>query len=263
MIYSENHSAAVVTVDIWYNTGSRNERPGRSGVAHLFEHMMFQGSAHVKKAEHFQLVRAAGGQLNGSTQEDRTNYWEELPSNRLNLGLWLEADRMRSLAITDSTFHNQREAVKEERRLGVDNQPYGRAFTDGLVAPFDSTSCFAYAHTVIGSMTDLDSAKTADVQAFFDTYYAPNNATLVVTGDLQPGELHGRNDHHCGEQRCIKSRKVKLCPRDQKKIGFACHCHARDCPRVLGQKNVSEWGWTYSLKSDIVAPNQNSGCIHD
>jgi len=189
VIYSENHSAAVVTVDIWYNTGSRNERPGRSGVAHLFEHMMFQGSAHVKKAEHFQLVRAAGGQLNGSTQEDRTNYWEELPSNRLNLGLWLEADRMRSLAITDSTFHNQREAVKEERRLGVDNQPYGRAFTDGLVAPFDSTSCFAYAHTVIGSMTDLDSAKTADVQAFFDTYYAPNNATLVVTGDLQPGEL--------------------------------------------------------------------------
>jgi zinc protease len=189
VIYSEDHSTPVVTVDVWYNTGSRNERPGRSGFAHLFEHMMFQGSAHVKKAEHFQLVQRAGGNLNGSTTEDRTNYWEVLPSNRLNLALWLEADRMRSLAITDSTFHNQREAVKEERRLRVDNQPYARAFSDGLTAPFDSASCFAYAHTVIGSMADLDAAKREDVQAFFDTYYAPNNATLVVVGDFHPAEL--------------------------------------------------------------------------
>src|SRR5437660_3607257 len=116
VLYSEDHSTPVVTVDLWYYTGARNERPGRSGFAHLFEHMMFQGSAHVKKAEHFQLVERAGGELNGSTTEDRTNYWEVVPANRLNLALWLEADRMRSLAITDSTFHNQREAVKEERR---------------------------------------------------------------------------------------------------------------------------------------------------
>jgi zinc protease len=189
VIYSEDHSTPVVTVDVWYNTGSRNERPGRSGFAHLFEHMMFQGSAHVKKAQHFQLVERAGGSLNGSTTEDRTNYWEVLPSNRLNLALWLEADRMRSLAITDSTFHNQREAVKEERRLRVDNQPYARAFSDGLTMPFDSTTCFAYAHTVIGSMADLDAAQRNDVQAFFDTYYAPNNATLVVVGDFHPAEL--------------------------------------------------------------------------
>src|SRR3989442_1526228 len=189
VIYSEDHSTPIVSVDVWYNTGSRNERPGRSGFAHLFEHMMFQGSAHVKKAEHFQYVNRAGGVMNGSTTEDRTNFWETLPSNRLNLALWLEADRMRSLAVTNENFHNQREAVKEERRLRVDNQPYSRAFLDGLTAPFDSSTCFAYAHTVIGSMADLDAAQLADVQAFFDTYYAPNNATLVVVGDFAPREL--------------------------------------------------------------------------
>ena len=189
VIYSEDHSTPIVSVDVWYNTGSRNERAGRSGFAHLFEHMMFQGSAHVKKAEHFQYVNRAGGVLNGSTTEDRTNYWETLPSNRLNLALWLEADRMRSLAITDDNFHNQREAVKEERRLRVDNQPYTAAFLDGLTAPFDSSTCFAYAHTVIGSLADLDAAQLPDVQAFFDTYYAPNNATLVVVGDFTPAQL--------------------------------------------------------------------------
>src|SRR5881628_2866254 len=189
VIYSEDHSTPIVTVDVWYEVGSRNERPGRSGFAHLFEHMMFEGSAHVKKSEHGQLVERAGGIYNGSTAEDRTNYFETVPSNRLNLALWLEADRMRSLAITEENFENQRQAVKEERRLRVDNQPYAAAFTDGLTWPFDSTSCFPYAHTVIGSMADLDAAKVPDVQAFFDTYYAPNNATLVVVGDFSPTEL--------------------------------------------------------------------------
>jgi predicted Zn-dependent peptidase len=189
VIYSEDHSTPIVSVDVWYEVGSRNERPGRSGFAHLFEHMMFQGSAHIKKAEHNKLIERAGGEFNGSTAEDRTNYWETVPSNRLNLALWAEADRMRSLAITEETFENQRQAVKEERRLRVDNQPYQAAFTDGLTWPFDSTSCFPYAHTVIGSMADLDSAKLPDVQAFFDNHYAPNNATLVVVGDFVPSEL--------------------------------------------------------------------------
>ena len=189
VIYSADHSDPIVTVDVWYEVGSRNERPGRSGFAHLFEHMMFQGSAHVKKAEHGQLVERAGGTWDGSTAEDRTNYYETLPSNRLNVALWLEADRMRSLAITEQNFENQRQTVKEERRLRIDNQPYQAAFTDGLTLPFDSTSCFPYAHSIIGSMTDLDAAKVPDVQAFFDTYYAPNNATLVVVGDFSPGEL--------------------------------------------------------------------------
>ena len=189
VLYSEDHSTPIVSVDVWYNAGSRNERPGRSGFAHLFEHMMFEGSAHVKKGEHFQLISRAGGSENGSTAEDRTNYFETIPSNRLNLALWLEADRMRALAITDENFHNQRETVKEERRLRIDNQPYSAAFIDGMTWPFDSTGCFAYAHTVIGSMDDLNAAQLADVQAFFDTYYAPNNATLVVVGDFRPLEL--------------------------------------------------------------------------
>ncbi len=189
VLYSEDHSTPIVSVDVWYNAGSRNERPGRSGFAHLFEHMMFEGSAHVKKGEHFQRISRAGGSENGSTAEDRTNYYETIPSNRLNLALWLEADRMRALAITEENFHNQRETVKEERRLRIDNQPYSGAFIDGMTWPFDSAGCFAYAHTVIGSMDDLDAAQLPDVQAFFDTYYAPNNATLVVVGDVRPLEL--------------------------------------------------------------------------
>src|SRR2546426_8282716 len=189
VIYSEDHSTPIVTVDVWYEVGSRNERSGPSGFAHLFEHMMFEGSAHVKKSEHDQLIERAGGDFNGSTAEDRTNFYETVPSNRLNLALWLEADRMRSLAITEANFENQRQAVKEERRLRVDNQPYQGAFTDGLTWPFDSSSCFPYPHTVIGSMADLDAAKLADVKAVFDTYYAPNNATLVVVGDFSPAQL--------------------------------------------------------------------------
>lgn len=199
VIYSEDHSTPIVSVDVWYNTGSRNERPGRSGFAHLFEHMMFEGSAHVKKGEHFQRISRAGGTENGSTAEDRTNYFETIPSNRLNLALWLEADRMRALAITEENFHNQRETVKEERRLRIDNQPYSSAFVDGMTWPFDSAGCFAYAHTVIGSMGDLDAAQLVDVQAFFDTYYAPNNATLVVVGDFRPLELRRLINQYFGD----------------------------------------------------------------
>ncbi len=198
VILAPDPEASVVTVNVWYNVGSRNERLGRSGFAHLFEHMMFQGSANVGKGEHMQLIERAGGSMNGSTSEDRTNYFETLPTHRLNLGLWLEADRMRSLAVTDENFENQRETVKEERRLGVDNQPYGRVFTDGLTLPYDSTTCFAYAHTVIGSMDDLDAAQTADVQAFFDAYYAPNNATLTVVGDFDPVAAKGLIEQYFG-----------------------------------------------------------------
>jgi zinc protease len=182
----EDHTAQVVAVNVWYDVGSRNERPGRTGFAHLFEHMMFQGSDHVKKAEHFQFVERAGGGANGSTQPDRTDYFETVPSNRLNLALWLEADRMKSLAITQENLDNQREAVKEERRLRVDNQPYSAAFVDSIPLAFDAGSCFAYAHSFIGSMADLTAASVEDVREFFATYYAPNNATLVIVGDFEP-----------------------------------------------------------------------------
>ncbi|HRN54163.1 MAG TPA: pitrilysin family protein [Gemmatimonadaceae bacterium] len=180
----EDRSAQVVAVNVWYDVGSRNERPGRTGFAHLFEHMMFQGSQNVGKMEHGQLVERAGGTYNGSTQPDRTNYYQTLPSNRLNLALWLEADRMRSLAISEENLENQRQAVKEERRLRVDNQPYSAAFIDSLPLLFDRERCFAYAHSIIGSMDDLDAASVDDVRDFFRTHYAPNHATLVVVGDV-------------------------------------------------------------------------------
>ncbi|MCH7874404.1 MAG: insulinase family protein [Gemmatimonadetes bacterium] len=195
----EDHDTPIATVNVWYNVGSRNERLGRSGFAHLFEHMMFQGSANVGKGEHFQLIERAGGSMNGTTNEDRTAYFETLPANRLNLGLWLEADRMRSLAVTDDNFENQRETVKEERRLRVDNQPYGKAFSDGLTLIYDSTECFPYAHTVIGSMDDLDAAATPDVQAFFDLYYTPSNATLTVVGDFDPAEAKRLIEQYFGD----------------------------------------------------------------
>ena len=184
----EDHSAQVVAVNVWYDVGSRDERAGRTGFAHLFEHMMFQGSANVGKTEHAQFVERAGGMYNGSTQPDRTNYYNVLPSNRLNLALWLEADRMRSLAVTAENLRNQQEAVKEERRLRFDNQPYFGTLIDSLPTMFNAERCFAYAHSIIGSMDDLNAASVEDVQAFFDLYYAPNNATLVITGDVQPAE---------------------------------------------------------------------------
>ena len=199
VILSEEHSTPVVAVDVWYHVGSASERVRRSGFAHLFEHMMFQGSANVRKSEHVQLVQRAGGSMNGSTNEDRTNYFETLPSNRLNLGLWLEADRMRSLAITHGNFENQRSTVQEERRLGVDNQPYAKGFLAAQTAPFDSAGCFAYAHTVIGDMTDLESALVEDVQAFFNQYYTPNNAVLTVAGDFDPAEARRLIQQYYGD----------------------------------------------------------------
>ena len=184
--FVEDHSAQVVAVNVWYDVGSRNERSGRTGFAHLFEHMMFQGSANVGKMEHGQLIERAGGEFNGSTQPDRTNYYNVVPSNRVNLALWLEADRMRSLAITAENLANQREAVKEERRLRVDNQAYSPAIIDSLPALFSRDRCFAYSHSIIGSMADLDAATVEDVKAFFAQHYAPNNAVLVIVGDVVP-----------------------------------------------------------------------------
>ncbi len=198
VILSPDRQAPVVAVDVWYHVGSRNERAGRTGFAHLFEHMMFQGSANVAKGEHPQLVERAGGDYNGSTTEDRTNYFEVLPANRLNLGLWLEADRMRSLAVTETNLDNQRDVVKEERRLGVDNQAYGPAYERSTAQVPYAASCAPYAHSVIGSMDDLNAAKLEDVQQFFKTYYAPNNATLAVVGDFNAAEAKGLIEQYYG-----------------------------------------------------------------
>ena len=176
-----DHSAPVYSIDVCYNVGSRNERPGRTGFAHLFEHMMFEGSENVGKGEHFITVLNNGGGMNGTTNEDRTTYFEELPKNQLDLALFLEADRMRALNITQANLDNQRNAVQEERRQGVDNQPYGRANLDLDNLSYDN---FAYKHSTIGSMLDLNAADVHDVADFFRIYYAPNNAVVTMVGDF-------------------------------------------------------------------------------
>jgi predicted Zn-dependent peptidase len=188
VIYHVDHTTPVATVLLWYNVGSKMEQPGRTGFAHLFEHMMFQGSKNVEKGQHFGLLEAAGGRagadINGTTNQDRTNYYEQVPSNQLELALWLESDRMGTLTqtLTKEKLDNQREVVKNERRQGVDNQPYGTwsEKTGEMLFP-DS---HPYHHSVIGSMTDLSAASLEDVQNFFKTYYAPNNAVLVIAGDI-------------------------------------------------------------------------------
>ncbi|HXG34831.1 MAG TPA: pitrilysin family protein [Bryobacteraceae bacterium] len=185
VILSEDHAAPTYSICVTYNVGSRDERPGRTGFAHLFEHMMFQGSENVGKGEHFILIENNGGNMNGTTNADRTNYFETLPANQLDLGLFLEADRMRSLVINQANLDNQRHAVQEERRLRVDNQPYGKTFEAILETAYDN---FAYKHSTIGSMEDLNAATLEDVAQFFKTYYAPNNAVLTLVGDFKTEE---------------------------------------------------------------------------
>jgi predicted Zn-dependent peptidase len=181
VIVSEDKSAPVIAVAVSYNVGSRDERKGRTGFAHLFEHMMFKGSENVGALEHPQLIFSNGGSMNGTTNKDRTLYYEILPANQLDLALFLEADRMRSLEITAANLDNQRNAVQEERRLGVDNQPYGKTFEVRDELAYEN---FAYEHSVIGSMADLSAATVDDVASFFKTYYAPNNAVLSIVGDV-------------------------------------------------------------------------------
>jgi predicted Zn-dependent peptidase len=181
VIISEDHSAPVFSIVVNYDVGSRNEREGRTGFAHLFEHMMFKGSENVGQNEHPYLMFMYGGNMNGTTSKERTLYYETLPANQLDMALFLEADRMRSLAITKANLDNQRNAVQEERRLGVDNQPYGKTFEKIDELAYEN---FAYAHSVIGSMKDLDAATVEDVAAFFKTYYAPNNAVVAIVGDV-------------------------------------------------------------------------------
>ena len=181
VVMSEDHAAPVIAVVVYYDVGSRNEVKGRSGFAHLFEHMMFQGSKNVGKAQHFQYVENNGGFLNASTHADYTDFYNFLPANQLELALWLEADRMRSLKVTAVNLKNQKDAVKEEKRLSVDNQAYSPALTKMDEAIFRN---WTNAHPSIGSMADLDAATLKDVKDFFRTYYAPNNAVLVIAGDI-------------------------------------------------------------------------------
>lgn len=198
VILSPDHSAHVAAVDIWYHVGSKNELPGRTGFAHLFEHVMFQGSQHVGYGVHFKTVENAGGNLNGSTWNDRTNYFETLPSNELATALWLESDRMGFLlpALDQAKLDAQRDVVKNERRQSVDNVPYGSE--DEVIAAAMYPASHPYSWPVIGSMADLSAASLDDVRGFFQRYYAPTNATLVVTGDIDPAETRKLIEQYFG-----------------------------------------------------------------
>lgn len=195
VLLSVDHSAPVVAVSVTYNVGSRNERPGRTGFAHLFEHMMFQGSQNVGKGEHMLLIQDNGGTMNGTTNQDRTNYFETVPANQLDLALFLESDRMRSLDISQANLDNQRAVVQEEKRQSYDNQPYGGM--QGMIQDLAYTS-FAYKHTTIGSMDDLNTATLEDVRSFFKTNYAPNNAAIAVVGDFKEADAKKKIEKYFG-----------------------------------------------------------------
>ncbi|HUP43925.1 MAG TPA: pitrilysin family protein [Thermoanaerobaculia bacterium] len=199
VVLNEDHSAPLVAINVWYHVGSKNERPGRTGFAHLFEHMLFSGSKHVGNNEHFRYVQSVGGVLNGTTFFDRTNYFETLPSNYLALGLWLESDRMGFFlpALTQEKLDIQREVVKEERRQRYDNVPYGTAFERLLHLAYDPD--YSYHWPTIGSMEDLGAASLDDVREFFQTWYRPDNAVLTIAGDFSPKEAKELVQRYFGE----------------------------------------------------------------
>lgn len=198
LVLSQDNLTPVAAVCIWYDVGSRHEIVGRTGLAHLFEHLMFQGSAQVKGNGHFELVQAAGGSLNGTTSFERTNYFETMPAHQLELALWLEADRMGSLlaALDEESLQNQRDVVKNERRQRYDNVPYGTAFERLIALAYPDPN--PYHHTPIGSMADLDAATLADARAFFRANYAPNNAVLAIVGDIDPDQTLAWADKYFG-----------------------------------------------------------------
>jgi zinc protease len=199
VVLNEDHSAPLVAINLWYHVGSKNERPGRTGFAHLFEHMLFSGSEHVGNNEHFRHIQSVGGVLNGTTFFDRTNYFETLPSNYLALGLWLESDRMGFFlpALTQEKLDIQREVVKEERRQRYDNVPYGTAFERLLHLAYDPD--YSYHWPTIGSMEDLGAASLDDIRDFFATWYRPDNCVLTIVGDFAPDEAKRLVEQYFGD----------------------------------------------------------------
>ncbi|HUG39624.1 MAG TPA: pitrilysin family protein [Longimicrobiales bacterium] len=198
-IVHEDHSVPVAHVEVWYDVGSAHEPPGRSGFAHLFEHMMFIETTNLERGRFDALITGAGGSLNGTTNKDRTAYFETVPSNQLNVALWLEADRMTNLVVNEENFRREREVVKEERRLRVDNQPYGKALwevMDTLAIDYGP-----YEHSVIGSMEDLDAATGDDAREFYERFYVPNNAAVVVAGDVTVAQVRALAEEYFGHMR--------------------------------------------------------------
>ncbi len=195
VVFLEDHSTPIVHTEIWYHVGSKNEKPGRTGFAHLFEHMMFKGSKNVEPEGHPSYISSVGGQSNAYTNEDATVFWQTFPAQYLPLVLWLEADRMASLRIDEKVFQTEREVVKEERRMRIENQPYGRL---NEIVYDQAFTVHPYKHPTIGSMKDLEAASIEDVRDFFRTYYVPNNATLVIVGDFDAKEATELVEKHLG-----------------------------------------------------------------
>ncbi len=233
VILLEDHSTPIVHAELWYHVGSKDERPGRTGFAHLFEHMMFKGSKNVRPEQHSSFVSSVGGEGNAYTTDDVTVFWSTVPAQYLPLVLWLEADRMASLRIEKDTFNREREVVKEERRLRVENQPYGRL--SELIYDQAFTT-HPYKHTTIGSMKDLEAASLDDVREFYGTYYVPNNATLVIVGDFEtaqaselvdaPPRAACRGPRGRSRATCRKSRR-------RRRSGASCCRRTGRCP----------WSW--------------------
>lgn len=196
VVVSPDHTTPVVAVNLWYNVGSAQEAAGQSGIAHLFEHLMFQGSRHVERSEHLALMQAQGAVVNATTSFDRTNYFETVPVGALDLALWLEADRLASLALTQANLDNQRDVVKEEKRQRYDNTPYGDVLEHVMTLAFPAEH--PYGHTTIGSMADLDAASLASVQEFFATHYSPANCVLTLVGDVEPEDAVRRVERYFG-----------------------------------------------------------------
>ncbi len=196
VIINPDPTVPVVAVNLWYDVGSRDERPGRTGLAHLFEHLMFEGSANVVAGEHLAAIQGVGGSANATTWFDRTNYFETVPTGALDLALWLEAERLASLDLTQSNLDNQREVVMEEKRQRYDNVPYGDVLIHLVELTFPEDH--PYGHPTIGSMDDLGAATLADAQRFFRTHYAPNNAVLTLVGDVDPDDAIGRVERAFG-----------------------------------------------------------------
>jgi zinc protease len=195
VVFLEDHSTPIVHAEVWYHVGSKNERPGRTGFAHLFEHMMFKGSKNVEPEGHPSWISSVGGQSNAYTNEDSTVFWQTFPAQYLPLVLWLEADRMASLKIDEKVFQTEREVVKEERRMRVENQPYGRL---NEIVYDQAFSVHPYKHPTIGSMKDLEAASIEEVRDFFRAYYVPNNATLVLVGDFDTKEASALVQQYLG-----------------------------------------------------------------
>lgn len=235
VVLSRVTAVPVIALYVIYDVGARSEEKGRTGFAHLFEHMMFEGSANLKKGDHFKYVQSNGGTLNGSTHPDYTDYFETMPSNKLGLALWLESDRMRSLAITPENLKNQQEAVKQEKRLSFDNQAYNTAIIDTW--PALTYSNFQSSHSLIGSYEDLEAASVDDVSKFFRTYYAPNNAVLVIAGDFETADAKKMVEQYFGN---IPSQPQPKRPdmtepvRTQGKILTVTDQHARVPAVVMG-----------------------------